>query len=163
MWKFEFQLIDAVRGWSHSDSHIALRNSLLEKQCLFHSPLMPSIAYMCQPFSNSCIQLPFLFPAHVFEYIHVVGHAWVIACINIAIGYIHKTRLCKTYCNKVYQKELTEGDMWVWFMCPITSTAIQCLLHVLLQLVAQCTQWTCIHNELSGRWYVQVWVKCMTQ
>ena len=49
------------------------------------------------------------------------------------------------------QEELTEGDVRVRLMGSIASAAIQRLLHVLIQLVAQCAQWARVHDELPRR------------
>ena len=48
-------------------------------------------------------------------------------------------------------------------MCSISPTAVESLLHVLVQLVPEGPQWTGVDYELSWRVLVQVWVECMRQ
>ena len=53
--------------------------------------------------------------------------------------------------------------MGVGFVSSVSPTAIESLFHVLLQLVAEGSQWTGVDNELPWRVLVQVRVECVSQ
>ena len=56
---------------------------------------------------------------------------------------------------------LAESDVRVRLVCSISPAAIECLLHVLVQLVPEGSERTGVDYELSRRAFVEVWVECM--